>query len=102
MNGATSRVLAFAFIARNVSVAVRPRCAVQMTVVPGCVKQRANAIQPTSYVLRTCRHNDRAQILHAYNPDESFDRISRPRSSCHSSNNQPRLLHVSRTLGQPV
>src|SRR5205085_2283880 len=28
--------------------------------------------------------------------------ISRPRSSCHSSNCHPRLLQVSRTFGQPV
>src|SRR5690242_12115519 len=73
-----------------------------MTVVPGCVKHRANAIDPTRYVLPTCRHNDIATMLQAYNPDESFDKISRPRSSCHSSNNHPRLLHVSRTRGQPV
>src|SRR5690349_8984911 len=73
-----------------------------MTVVPGCVRHKANAMHPTRYVLPTWRGSDMTQRLEANMPEASFARISRPRSSCHSSKPQPRLLQVSRTLGQPV
>jgi hypothetical protein len=53
MNAANSGDFTLAFIARNVSVAVLPRCAVQITVVPGCFKHNANATHPTKYVLPT-------------------------------------------------
>src|SRR5690606_16855693 len=41
------------------------------------------------------------QMLEANSPAASFAMMSRPRSSCHSSKCQPRLLQVSRTFGQP-
>lgn len=55
MYGATFRRRVMPRIAWNVSAAVFVRCAVQITVSPGCNRHRANTRPAIMYVLPTCR-----------------------------------------------
>src|SRR5690625_1189710 len=93
-----------AFIFWNVFVAVRVRCAVQITVRFGNRVHNATTIIMTMNVLATCRgiDNEIPPTVAASMPSSRSPRTTWPRPSCHVSNSTPNSRQRSSTSNQRV
>src|SRR5690625_1698349 len=93
-----------AFIFWNVFVAVRVRCAVQITVRFGNRVHSATTIIMTMNVLATCRgiDNEIPPTVAANRPSSRMPRITWPRPSCHVSNSTPNSRQRSSTSNHNV